>query len=186
MKIALFGGAFDPPHVGHQQVAQALLANKIVDEVWFVPVKQHAFGKQLKTTDEHRLVMLQLIALPSTKIETYELENDEISLSYITLRTLSERYPMHTFSWVIGTDNLADFHKWDFYEEMLQEFVFYVYPRAGFPFEPLREGMVALREMLEVAVSSTDVRQAVASGQPIDTFVDPAVAAYIADQQLYR
>lgn len=186
MNIALFGGAFDPPHLGHQQVVNSLLTNHIVDEVWFLPVKQHAFGKQLQVADEHRLAMLQLIQQPGTKVELYELENDEISLSYVTLRALSQRYPMHTFSFVIGTDNLADFHKWDFYEEMLQEFRFYVYPRAGFPFEPLRDGMVALHDMPAIAVSSTDIRYAIAHGDSIDHLVDPAIAAYIADNQLYR
>jgi nicotinate-nucleotide adenylyltransferase len=186
MKIALFGGAFDPPHLGHQQITALLLKENIVDEVWYVPVRQHPFSKQLQTTDEHRLAMLRLIQQPGTRTETYELENDEVSLSYITLRTLSNRHPEHTFSWVIGSDNLKDFHKWDFYTQMLQEFTFYVYPRAGYAFEPLYEGMVSLREMPEVAVSSTEVRAHIKAGQSIDSLVDARVAAYIAEHQLYR
>jgi nicotinate-nucleotide adenylyltransferase len=186
MNIALFGGAFDPPHLGHQQVAAALLAKKIVDEVWYVPVKQHPFSKQLRTTDDHRLAMLDLIQQPGTRTEMYELENDEVSLSYITLKNLSTTYPEHTFSWVIGSDNLKDFHKWDFYQEMLQEFTFYVYPRAGYVFDPVYPGMIPLKDMQEVVVSSTEIRNRIENGQSIDSLVDARVAAYIAQHQLYQ
>lgn len=186
MKVTLFGGAFDPPHLGHQQVTQALLENNLTDSVWYVPVNQHPFGKQTQTTDQHRVAMLELIAQPNTRIETFELTNDEPSLSYVTLRSLSTRYPEHTFTWVIGSDNLPDFHKWDFYEEILSEFGVFVYPRAGFPFQPLYKGMTPMEKMLEVAVSSTEIRERLSTKQSIDTLVDPKVAAYIAQHQLYR
>lgn len=186
MHIVLFGGAFDPPQLGHQQVTKALLASPGIDEVWYVPVKQHPFGKQLQTTDHHRLAMLQLIQVPRTRLETFEFNHDEASLSYITLRTLSTEHPEHSFSWVIGSDNLAEFHKWDFYEQILSEFGVYVYPRAGFPLQPLYEGMIPMEHMPEVAISSTDVRARLAAGHPIETLVDPQVAAYIADNHLYR
>ena len=60
MKIALFGGGFDPPHLGHQFITQTLLERQIVEEVWYVPVKQHPFGKQV-SADQHRVAMLKLI-----------------------------------------------------------------------------------------------------------------------------
>lgn len=186
MKIALFGGAFDPPHVGHQQVARALLTNAIVDEVWFVPVKHHPFSKPLQATDQQRVEMLQLIVEPHMRIESYELASPEVSYAYYTLQALAKQYPHHSFSWVLGSDNLPAFHKWGFYEQLLEKFTVYVYPRTGSPFEPLYDNMIPLTTMPEVEASSTKVRERVKAGQPIDDLVTASVAAYIADHQLYR
>src|SRR5689334_22148241 len=108
MKICLFGGAFDPPHLGHQRIAAEIIAQNLADEVWFVPVKTHSFGKPM-TDPQQRLAMLQLIQLPHTKIETYELEQTGVNYTFNTLEALAKRYPEHEFSWVIGSDNLEKF-----------------------------------------------------------------------------
>lgn len=186
MQIALFGGAFDPPHLGHQQVAQALLTNNIVDEVWFVPVKHHPFSKPLRASDQQRIEMLQLMLEEKMRIETYELTSPEVSYAYYTLEALAQQYPQHTFSWVLGSDNLQAFHKWGFYEQLIEKFTVYVYPRTGSPFEPLYDNMVPLVTMPEVVASSTKVREHIKVGQPVTDLVTAEVAAYIADHQLYR
>jgi nicotinate-nucleotide adenylyltransferase len=186
MNIALFGGAFDPPHLGHEQVVAALLDNHIVDEVWYVPVRQHPFSKPLQATDQQRTEMLQLLSRPSTRIETYELASSEISYAYFTLQAMAQQHPAHTFSWVIGSDNLQAFHKWGFYESILEKFTVYVYPRAKFPMEPLYDGMVPLTSMPEVEISSTLIREKLIADQPVEGLVNAEVAAYIANHQLYR
>lgn len=184
MHIALFGGAFDPPHLGHQQVVTAMLEGKIADEVWYVPVKNHPFDKQM-TAAEHRVAMLELLQQPKTRIERYELEHPGISFTYDTLETLSAQQPRDTFSFIIGSDNVLNFHKWGQFEKLL-EYCFYVYPRAGFSFEPLYKNMVPLREMPTVEVSSTQVRESVRAGEPIAGSVAPEVEEYIEEHQLYR
>ncbi len=189
MKICVFGGAFDPPHLGHQTVATEIIARKLADEVWFVPTKIHSFGKVM-TAPEHRLAMLALIQTPQTKIETYELEQSGVSYTFNTLEALAKKYPEHQFSWVIGSDNLAKFHTWGDawgrdYQQLLAAFPFYVYPRHGFPFEPLYPGMTALKELPEITVSSTEVRERIAQNQSLAGFVQPAVADYINSHQLY-
>ena len=189
MKVCLFGGAFDPPHLGHQTVAAELITRGYADEVWFVPTKIHSFGKVM-TAPEHRLAMLALIQTPQTKIETYELEQSGVSYTFNTLEALAEKYPEHQFSWVIGSDNLAKFHTWGDaqgrdYQQLLAAFPFYIYPRHGSAFEPLYPGMTALRELPEITVSSTQVRSLVAKNQSLTGFVQPAVADYINSHQLY-
>lgn len=192
MKIVLFGGAFDPPHLGHQYITQSLLDHKIADEVWYVPSKDHPFSKKM-TSVTHRLAMLELIVEdnPHIKIEKFELEKEGIGYSFETLEALSEKYPQHEFSWVIGSDNLAKFHLWhdgkgrDF-QELLKNFRFYVYPRKGYAFEPLYENMVPLHHVHEVEVSSTDVRMAVSEGIMYSQWVVPAVKEYIEAHNLYQ
>lgn len=190
MNIILFGGAFDPPHLGHQHIAKTLLEQKIADEAWFVPAKMHPFDKPM-SPPHHRLAMLELIVSdPRIKIERYEQEREGVSFSHETLDYLAAKHPEHTFSWIVGSDRLGDFHTWvdgrgNDYKDMLAAYRFYVYPRAGFPFTPLYDNMVPLRDVQEWTYSSTEVREAVKKGEGIESLVDPQVAAYIAKHQLY-
>jgi nicotinate-nucleotide adenylyltransferase len=185
MHIALFGGAFDPPHLGHQQVASSLLANQICDEVWFVPVKQHPFGKEVHTNG-HREKMLSLILEPKMRVEDYELHHPGKSYSFQTLEALSKGYPQHRFSWVIGTDNLQQFHLWQNFHELLQKYRVYVYPRQHFDFHPIYKGMIKLESLPQVMVSSTMVKEKLAGHQSISGLVDERVERYIKENHLYR
>lgn len=200
MNITLFGAAFDPPHLGHQAIATNLLLSKKTDAVWLVPVKEHPFNKRL-ASETDRLAMAQLLAAeiiadvqtknPSfdpncLRVETFELDEPGISYSYRTLTALSKRYPEHQFSFVIGSDNLSTFDKWDEYEAMVAQFPFFVYPRHGFPFAPLFANMTPLEDMEEVRVSSTQVRMQLQKGQSITELVPAKIQAYISQHRLYQ
>ncbi|MCA9370073.1 MAG: nicotinate (nicotinamide) nucleotide adenylyltransferase [Pseudomonadales bacterium] len=186
MNIAVFGGAFDPPHLGHIQIIQSLLESSF-DEVWCVPVKNHAFGKQMLPA-HHRVAMLELAlsGMNNIKIDEYELHQPGVNYTYDTLVAFKQHYPEHTFSFVIGSDNLPTFYTWFDDTPGILEFPFFVYPRKGFSFEPLFEGMTPMRNMQEVAISSTQVRQAVMAGESIEHLVPPAVEKYIQQQKLYQ
>lgn len=189
MKIAVFGGAFDPPHFGHIKVVKNFLQLGLVDEVWLLPVKNHAFSKKMASAVD-RLEMLSLVKkkyfkdLP-VEICEYELNHSGMSITYETLKALSLEYPEHSFSFLMGSDNLASFHKWHSYEEMLKQFVFYVYPRAGFDFTSLREGMTALHDLEEMKISSTAVKQELLSGAAVKSLLAPEVINYLSKHSLY-
>jgi nicotinate-nucleotide adenylyltransferase len=191
MQIALFGGSFDPPHIGHQTVTTQLLQRKIADKVWFVPVQNHPFRKAMSSVQD-RLTMLELAIadLPAevadkTKIEQYEIDRPEVSYSLTTLEALSAKYPQHTFSWVIGSDNLGSFDQWYKFTELLSKFGVFVYPRQGFIPTPLHEGMVFLKDFPKIAVSASEIRQAVHKGESITGKVAPEVEKYIMVHSLY-
>ncbi|MGD9128960.1 MAG: nicotinate-nicotinamide nucleotide adenylyltransferase [Candidatus Woesebacteria bacterium] len=212
-KIALFGGAFDPPHLGHSQVSRALLEAGIADQLCYVPAGVHDFQKNM-TAVEHRVAMLELIlnddlegeislskenrydlaqrqnsALDlkgKIRIEFCEIEREGVSHTFDTLEELSARYPEKDFFWVIGSDNLAKFHLWYNYEEMLRKYRFYVYPRTDYPFEPLYQNMIPLRKMKAVDVSSTEIRQRVKEGKSITGMINAKVEKYIKKHKLYK
>ncbi len=185
MQIILFGGAFDPPHLGHEQVTASLLKNHLADEVWYVPVGVHDFDKNLSKA-KHRLAMLDCIVAPHTRIETCEIHRKGVSHTYDTLEQLSNQYPQHQFSWVIGSDNLDKFHLWHKYQDMLKKYKFYVYPRANYDFHPLYLNMIPLKEMRTVEVSSTQIRCRVKRKQSIKQFVNSQVEKYIYQNSLYK
>jgi nicotinate-nucleotide adenylyltransferase len=191
MQIALFGGSFDPPHLGHQTVITQLLQRQIADEVWLVPVQNHPFHKAMSLAED-RLNMLQLAVadLPAavadkTKIEQYEIDRPEVSYSWTTLEALAAKYPQHTFSWVIGSDNLASFDQWYKFEKLLEQFTVYVYPRQGFPTEPLQKGMVFLQDFPAITVSASEIRTRVQKGESVKGLVAPEVEKYIMVHSLY-
>ena len=193
--IALFGGSFDPPHIAHQHIPLFLLKKHLADEVWFVPVKHHPFGKVV-TPDEQRVVMVEkmiqhLIAeypeyAQKLRIECWEIHKNQRSYTVQTLAALAQQYPDKKFSWVIGTDNLEKFHLWHEYQRIIQEFGVFVYPRVGYPPVPLREGMTYLAHAPEVNVSSTELRQKVKAKKTITNLVIPQVEQHIMQEQLYQ
>ena len=191
MKITLLGAAFDPPHLGHQKITQVLLQKGLADEVWWLPVRYHEFDKQM-TADDDRLQMLYLAKnslnkqlRDKVKISTFELDLDKVSPTYDTLIALSKLWPHDRFSFAIGADNLSRFHEWDDYQQMLDQFTFYVYPRPGFKLEPLYRGMKVLTDVQEIDISSTLVREKVMAGESIAGLVSQPVAEYIDSKKLY-
>ncbi len=186
MKIALFGGAFDPPHLGHQRIAKEMVNHQLVDEVWFVPVFRHPWADRLDKLQmadyEHRKEMVKLILTPGTFLHEYL----DVGFAYKTLQYFAKRYPQHQFSWIIGADNLPTFDDWEYYQEIIDEFGVYVYPREGFELKTDIKGMKLLSDFPEMVVSSTMVKKKLLAGGSISDLVSPAVAGYIESNNLYQ
>lgn len=185
MNIAVFGGAFDPPHVGHFQVVSYLDQQSFFDEIWLVPTKHHAFSKHL-TADHHRVAMLQAYCTDKVKIDTFELSQSGTSYTYKTLKHFAETYPQHTFSFVIGSDNVTQFHTWDKHDELLEHFPVVVYPRENYPITQLPHGMKKLQDAPTIAVSSTQIKEKLSRGESIAGLVLPSVLSYIQQHELYQ
>lgn len=185
-KIALFGGAFDPPHIGHQTVAQALLEQGYVDEVWYVPVFRHPWaeklGKVFLTDYLTRVEMLEMIVQPKTKVAHYR----DVSFTYPTLEYFSHKYPHHNFSWVMGSEYLPKFDLFLKDHPKLIEYPIYVYPRFGYPVQPLYQNMIALTKVEEINISSSMVREKVKNKEKISKIVVSQVAQLIDKKKLYR
>ncbi|KKU95974.1 nicotinate (nicotinamide) nucleotide adenylyltransferase [Candidatus Gottesmanbacteria bacterium RIFCSPLOWO2_01_FULL_48_11] len=185
MKIALLGGVFDPPHMGHLWMARQMLDFCGVDEVWFLPNYSQSAPIKPATSVEHRLVMTKLLELPKTRVSTIEIDN---KLDGETIHLLPFLPKEHEFSFVIGSDQLAGFSKWLDWEKLVSALPFWVFPRGGYPLEPLYNNMKAVaHESLVVSnLSSTTIRDRDRAGLSIAPFVPKAVGEYIKQQGLYR
>jgi nicotinate-nucleotide adenylyltransferase len=178
MRIAIYGGSFNPPHVAHQMAMAYVLATAHVDELWMVPTFKHPFDKQLVPFSD-RVKMCELAASPFKSVRVSKIEEELGGDSYTlrTIKTLKERHPDHRFSLVIGADLVAERERWHGWPELKELVPFTVVGREGSP----STGGIALP-----AVSSTIVRQRLATNEPVDALVASAVLDYIKARGLYR
>lgn len=190
----LFGGSFDPIHLDHTKMVENVLAQGLASEVWYVPVRQHSknFDKLKNMSSvEDRIVMLELVLTPQTRIELYEVESGKPSTTYDTLVALSALYPDKKFSWLIGSDQLPKLHLWlkadgtPSFPDVLQKFDFYVYPRVGYPLDLPYEELNVIENVEPLNDSSTEIRSRVADGESISGLVDKRVEEYIKNSNLY-
>ncbi|HXU01775.1 MAG TPA: nicotinate (nicotinamide) nucleotide adenylyltransferase [Polyangia bacterium] len=184
MRVALFGGSFNPPHVAHQLVALYVLETAPVDALWFVPAFEHAFGKPLAAFDD-RLAMCELASValgPRVQVSDVERAIGGRSLTLRTVRRLAELHPEHTFSLVIGSDLQRDVASWYRGDELARTIPFIVVgrPGAGAPAE------AAASAVTMPDVSSSAVRAALAAGKSVEGLVPRAVLDYILRKGLYQ
>ncbi|MGV8151678.1 MAG: nicotinate (nicotinamide) nucleotide adenylyltransferase, partial [Candidatus Nanoarchaeia archaeon] len=132
-KIALFGGSFNPIHNQHINLIKKLSISNVVDEIWIIPCKKHAFAKHFAPVkDRLNMIKLGIKDIPKTKICKIELNSKITNYTINTIKKLKTRYPKNEFFWVIGSDILYEITKWNNYQELLNETQFIVFIRKGY------------------------------------------------------
>lgn len=189
MRVALFGGSFDPPHVGHQLACLYVLLTYPVDEVWMIPVFRHAFDKR-SAPFVHRVAMCERAAAaigPAVRVSTIEQELAGPSYTLLTVRALKQRHPEHDFALVIGADLIKERERWYGWPELAQLVPFLILARGGVAREKLQLHDQGHEEELELPeVCSTAVRARLHQGKLPHGWVARAVLSYIREQGLYR
>ena len=176
-EIALFGGSFDPPHVGHLLAASYVLATEPVDELWLVPVFEHPLGKKPAAPFEHRVELCERLArdLPRTRVSRAEQESGE-ARTVDLLEWLQRKHPGTKFALVLGTDLNAERPQWKQFDRIEELARIVTVQRGGYT-----ENRVAIPE-----VSSTQVRALLKSGGDASHLVPRAVLQAIRDAGTYR
>jgi nicotinate-nucleotide adenylyltransferase len=186
MRVAIFGGSFNPPHLAHQMAALYVLETAAVDELWIVPAFRHAFGKALAPFAD-RLAMCERAATalgPRVRVVAIERELGAESQTLRTVRRLQQSFPTHTFSLVIGADLVPEVPSWYGGAELQQTVPFVIVGRAGFTAEGEGDGKAG--GVVLPRISSTEVRAALRSGRPVEGLVPRAVLDYIYGHNLYK
>ncbi len=187
MRLGIFGGSFDPPHVGHLLVVADALEALSLDLVVFVPAAvQPLKAGQPAAGPRHRLAMVRLLVGddPRFAVDPIEIERDGLSYTVETLAAFAERYPEAQRFFLVGMDVLGSFGRWRDPDKVLRLAILAVIERQG-EAGRIPDGAVRV-ETRRVDVSSTEIRERVRAGRTIRGFVPEAVAAYIAEQRLYR
>ena len=200
-KIGLLGGTFDPPHLGHSIMALDALEAAELDQVMFLPaaVPPHKRDRVLTEAGD-RLAMLNLAVAGQAGFLVSDLEFQRGGVSYTidTIRQLREMHPEVTWDWIIGADTLPELHTWKEIDQLLDLCELLTVYRPGVDSTTREPSSLRLssssaekatRHWIQghgIGISSTDIRARVRKGLPIDSLVNPAVAAYIEEHHLYR
>jgi nicotinate-nucleotide adenylyltransferase len=193
LNIGLFGGSFDPVHLGHLLVAQAACEELGLDRLFFIPAAQSPFKPDRQPGAA--AMRLRLLRLALAGRAQYELDEQELgrgggSYTIDTLRDYGRRFPGATLSYLIGADHLATLPQWRAAEELAQRAQFVVIPRpaaaATGPSAVAPPGFrVRWLTGFPLGISSSTIRARVCAGQPIDLLVPTAVAEAIRNNGLY-
>jgi nicotinate-nucleotide adenylyltransferase len=189
MKIGLYGGSFDPVHLGHLLVAQAAVEELGLDRLFFIPAAQSPFKPENPPACAAiRLPLLRLALAGKVNYEIDELEIQRGGVSYTvdTLREYARRFPTAEIFYLIGADNISKLNEWREPAELAKLAEFVAIPRPG---EKLAELPKPFRgrflKGVPVEISSSQIRARVKAGLTIENLVPPFVAEAIRNARLY-
>jgi len=156
MKIAIFGGSFDPPHIGHEKIIQKALEKLDIDVLFVVPTYLNPFKKKFFAPPHLRYKWVKKLLLPykKAKVLDYELKQNRPVPTIETVEYLKKRYPVDKIYLIIGADNLPTLHKWKEYDKLKKMVEFVVVTRDD---TPIPEELQKLQ--LNVNISSTNLRE---------------------------
>jgi len=201
MRIAVFGGSFNPPHNGHLHLVTEISRRGYADRVMLIPAFRppHKSDRPL-VAFPHRMAMTALMFAEMPEVIISDLESqrpDRPSYTFDTMLQLEKLYPEDELVLLIGADSLNTLHTWYRAAELAERWPLYAYPRPECPVEPTELGRhwrpeiaerlaAAVLPLPEMAVSSTDVRVAVRDGTSLAGLLPERVAEYIRKNRLYR
>ena len=189
-RTALFFGSFNPIHVGHLIIANTMLQQEEVDEVWLVVSPQNPLKERSTLlADHHRLQMAQRAVDDNYRLRVCDVEMHLPMPSYtvVTLAELGERYPEREFCLVMGSDNLATFHRWRNYEYILEHYRILVYPRPGSERCPLASHEnVTLVDVPMMDISSSFIRQQIKERKDVRYLLTEPVYKYLTEMHFYE
>jgi nicotinate-nucleotide adenylyltransferase len=208
--VGLLGGTFDPIHVGHLAAARAAQSALDLDVVRFIPAARPPHRSDSpRAAEYHRVEMIRraICDVPGWEVSDLELRRQGKSYTWDTLAFLHQQglSPSQIF-FITGADAFAEIATWHRYPELLDAAHFVVISRPGISLDTMRARIPTLVPRMSAAdefadsastrifvvssntpdVSSTEIRERAALGESLDQLVPPAVAAYIAQEQLYR
>ena len=180
MRVAFFGGSFNPPHYSHFLAVAWALCSGEVDEVWMVPCGSHAFGKSLAPF-HHRLAMCRLGAQhlgPHVRLLDIESQRSAPSYTIDTIRLLQQKHPTASFRLLVGTDILRETSSWKEFAQLVQLAPLLIIPRQEEHTSPPHPQLPQ--------ISSTEIRERIAQQRDLQYFVPPTIERYIQTHQLYQ
>jgi nicotinate-nucleotide adenylyltransferase len=199
MRVGIFGGAFDPIHLGHLVLAERCRDEAKLDEVWFLPSYKppHKAERQMSRFDQRcEMVTLATTGQAAFRVDMIERELPPPSYTLSTVQALKEKHPECEFAMILGADSLGDLPTWFHPQELIPLIEWLVVPRPGVEFinaDRLAATLGLKREQVRlqpvpcplIEIASRDLRRRVQEGQSIRYLVPRAVEEYIREKGLY-
>lgn len=189
MKVGLYFGSFNPVHNGHLIIAQHILNETDLEQVWFIISPQNPFKQQKSLLNEYDRLHLASIAIEGSinlKASDIEFKLPKPSYTINTLVYLLEKYPNHNFAIIMGSDSLQNLKEWKNADQIMNGFPVYVYERRGFAISNpgVKELHKTSAPMLDI--SSTHIRNLIHENKSIRYLVPDIVKEEIERNQYYK
>ncbi|MCL5970831.1 MAG: nicotinate (nicotinamide) nucleotide adenylyltransferase [Patescibacteria group bacterium] len=189
MKIAVLGGSFDPPHIGHYFITRQILELRLdIDKILLVPAHQHQW-KPIQASVEDRVQMLKCLENEKIEISDIEIKRAGISYTIDTIKELKKTTNAFIY-WVVGSDILHEFDRWEKTEELLALATFLVFPRDPYHIpENVPKGFEVIKDsghLITTNISSTVIRQRIKENKSIKYLVTKEIEEYISENNLYK
>jgi nicotinate-nucleotide adenylyltransferase len=190
MHIGLFFGSFNPIHVGHMVIANYMVEFTEMDQVWFVISPHNPLKEKASLINQNqRLYMVNAAIEDFNKFRSSSIEFHLPQPSYTihTLAHLKEKHPEHSFSLIMGQDNLETFDKWKNHEEIISRYKIFVYPRPeakASKFDAHPNVTITSAPMMDI--SSTFIRKAIKEKKNMQFFIPGKAWQYVDGLNLYR
>jgi nicotinate-nucleotide adenylyltransferase len=178
MKVGLYFGSFNPIHIGHLIIANHVLNETPVQEIWFVVSPHNPFKETSSLLNEnHRLhlVRLAIEAQPKFRSSNIEFTLPRPSYTSDTMIHLSEKYPQHEFSIIMGGDSFQNIQKWKNSELLLRDYDLFIYQRPEFPIDTTLSSRLTILDAPLLEISSTLIRTLVREKKSIQFLVTDEV-----------
>jgi nicotinate-nucleotide adenylyltransferase len=192
VKIGLYGGTFDPIHNAHLLIAQYIKDELGLNRIIFIPSSVPPHKKNISPSHlRFRMVEAAISDNPDFECSGIEIDREGKSFSFDTLSTIKDMYQLNKeqLFWIIGSDNLIDFHNWYKPEKIISICTVVVYPRkkneSEFEQNIFLPRVLYLKNAPLLEISSSELRSRVKIGRSIKYFVPPVVEKIISSEKLY-
>ncbi len=190
LKTGIFGGTFNPIHIGHLALANYICEFEELDELWFLVTPQNPLrqGSDFLADDKRlELVKLAIEGYPKFVASDFEFHLPKPSYSCNTLDELKKAYPERDFVLIIGADNWLIFNKWKDYQRIIDENEVWIYPRPGSVVDKSTlPPSVKLTNVPEIDICSTFIRDGIKNGKDVRYFMHPAVYNKIKEEGFFK
>lgn len=189
-RVGLFGGTFDPIHLGHLVVAEWITDSLELDRTIFIPNNMHPFQKRTDITESHHryeMVKRAIADFPRFEVSDVELKKDATSYTVDSLHYFRSAFPDSQIYYMMGADNLNDFTSWKQPHEILKLVNLVIYNRPGIETDDSLEHERMIRiDSPYIDISSSHIRHRIAKGRSFQSLVPAAVYTYIVNHKLYQ
>jgi nicotinate-nucleotide adenylyltransferase len=186
MKLGIFGGSFNPVHIGHLLVAEDIIEKLKLDKIIFIPAFRPPHKAQLLSF-EQRWKMLKLAIEKNPVFERSSLEKKRGGKSFTidTLRELKMKYPKDQLYFVMGTDQYAELSSWKEPNRLFGIAKIAVIQRPGFPKEKFGTQKPAFIEVIQIDIASAEIRNRIRQNRSVRYMLPEKVRQYIIKNRLY-
>ena len=184
--LALFGGSFDPIHIGHVGLLEEVGSRLDLDEIHLIPCKQSPHKENAPSaTDQQRLEMCQIATqhLPSVYVSDIELGRVEPSYSWMTIEHYQQQFPNASLYWIMGTDQWDVLEKWSRVNLLREALTFIVIERQQKVIP--KPGFNHITIPYNHKISATKIRRGIKENQPMNTMLPTRIIDYINKYHLY-